>query len=220
MYANSNNYFAQLHIIETYPQLIGYDTEVYEYFRTQYVISTSTIHFYYSCLTLYRTHLCGLDLNLSYPQTGGTFPTVHLISGEDPEITSTAPNEDIFEHNNVVDGKTDVGSFVSEVSLQYAKRIAKGESLNHPEKRKKRDAHLSGRANGAIDPWYGCFIWQEMVDYAVNFTYPWTSGTSSLLLRSVHAKKKFLEYHLGSGEFDVSPVSALIHSTVNCCVEL
>ena len=35
----------------------------------------------------------------------------------------------------------------------------------------KRD--LSGRANGTIDPWYGCFIYDEMIDYALNYTYPW-----------------------------------------------
>ena len=35
----------------------------------------------------------------------------------------------------------------------------------------KRD--LIGRANGTIDPWYGCFIYDEMIDYALNYTYPW-----------------------------------------------
>lgn len=30
------DFFLKLTVIETYPQLIGYDTQVYEYFREQY----------------------------------------------------------------------------------------------------------------------------------------------------------------------------------------
>jgi len=41
----------------------------------------------------------------------------------------------------------------------------------------KRD--LTGRANGTIDPWYGCLLWDEMIDYAVNFTFPWTLSQPS-----------------------------------------
>ncbi|KAJ7668903.1 Alpha/Beta hydrolase protein [Mycena rosella] len=37
----------------------------------------------------------------------------------------------------------------------------------------KRD--LAGRPNGTIDPWYGCFISGELLDYASNFSFPWTS---------------------------------------------
>ena len=37
---------------------------------------------------------------------------------------------------------------------------------------KKRD--LSGRANGTIDPWYGCDLYDEMIDYALNFSLPWS----------------------------------------------
>jgi carboxypeptidase D len=35
----------------------------------------------------------------------------------------------------------------------------------------KRD--LTGRANGTIDPWYECDLYDEMIDYAVNFSLPW-----------------------------------------------
>ena len=41
----------------------------------------------------------------------------------------------------------------------------------------KRD--LSLRANGTIDPWYGCFLFDEMVDYALNYTWPWSEWTLS-----------------------------------------
>ena len=39
-------------------------------------------------------------------------------------------------------------------------------------KMEKRD--LSGRQNGTIDFFYGCFIWEEMMAYALNFSMPWS----------------------------------------------
>lgn len=32
---------------------------------------------------------------------------------------------------------------------------------------------LSGRTNGSIDEWYGCFSFNMLIDYATNFTSPW-----------------------------------------------
>jgi hypothetical protein len=31
--------YYQVSVLETYPQIIGFDTDVFDYFRTQYVIS-------------------------------------------------------------------------------------------------------------------------------------------------------------------------------------
>lgn len=39
----------------------------------------------------------------------------------------------------------------------------------------KRD--LSGRPNGTLDPWYACDLQDYVIEYAVNFTYPWSKGT-------------------------------------------
>ena len=36
----------------------------------------------------------------------------------------------------------------------------------------KRD--LSLRANGTVDPWYGCNLLDMLVEYAVNYTFPWS----------------------------------------------
>lgn len=37
----------------------------------------------------------------------------------------------------------------------------------------KRD--LTGRGNDTtIDPFYGCFIYDELLDYATNFSIPWS----------------------------------------------
>lgn len=37
----------------------------------------------------------------------------------------------------------------------------------------KRD--LTGRGNGTIDSWYGCFLLDELYDYMSNFTVPWSA---------------------------------------------
>ncbi len=57
-------------------------------------------------------------------------------------------------------------------------------------KQEKRD--LSGRANGTIDPWYGCFLGSEISDYATNFSKPWSEcfpppGSSLLRLISFYS---------------------------------
>lgn len=46
-------------------------------------------------------------------------------------------------------------------------------------KKEKRD--LSGRANGTIDTWYGCFLGDEMQDYALNFSLPWSEPFNKLI---------------------------------------
>ncbi len=52
--------------------------------------------------------------------------------------------------------------------LQLAKRADDGERAVA-----KRD--LSLRANGTIDSWYGCFIYDELLDYATNYSAPWSA---------------------------------------------
>lgn len=42
------------------------------------------------------------------------------------------------------------------------------------EKRILRKRDLTGRANGTIDPFYGCLLRGELEDYALNFSLPWS----------------------------------------------
>ena len=42
------------------------------------------------------------------------------------------------------------------------------------ERRQEWKRDLSGRANGTIDPFYGCFLLEEVMDYAQNFSFPWS----------------------------------------------
>ena len=56
-------------------------------------------------------------------------------------------------------------------ALDLTKRAELHERREEERQQWKRD--LSGRANGTIDPLYGCFLLDELIDYAVNFTFPW-----------------------------------------------
>lgn len=65
-------------------------------------------------------------------------------------------------------------------SPSLAKRVELHERREAERKQWKRD--LSGRANGTIDPSYGCFLLDELIDYAVNFTFPWCERPLAPLL--------------------------------------
>ncbi|KAF8144926.1 alpha/beta-hydrolase [Mycena galopus ATCC 62051] len=129
--------------IETYPQLIGYDPDVYNYFKTQ-------------------EHLCGYDLNFTYPQDGGHFPTL-----KDPSFGS------IFGPARKARGRLSLKTLAKQNGLyQASSDVSKRQLARRAEW--KRD--LAGRPNGTLDPFYGCFIYDELLDYASNFTFPWTLG--------------------------------------------
>lgn len=132
-----------------------------------------------------RSHLCGYDINLTYPQNGH-FPTLNPPFPEfDDKSTfaqrrkaskthlfKAALEQDIFERRSGI---------VRRHTPFEAERLAKREQW-------KRD--LSGRANGTIDPYYKCDIYDEMIDYALNFSLPWSecdtcSGLNNSLLTSL-----------------------------------
>ncbi|KAJ7769346.1 alpha/beta-hydrolase [Mycena metata] len=126
--------------IETYPQLIGYDPDVFNYFRTQ-------------------EHLCGYDLNFTYPQNGH-FPTLNDPSFGSPPDAQTLSLKTLAKQN---------------ARLSSVSQLDKRELMHLEERRNTWKRDLAGRPNGTLDPWYGCFIWSELMDYASNFSFPWTS---------------------------------------------
>ncbi|KAI0688707.1 alpha/beta-hydrolase [Cytidiella melzeri] len=159
-----------LNLIKTYPQIIDYDTEVYDYFADQ-------------------AHLCGLDINLTYPQTGGNFPSIELVVGanqqptqpsdDDPDDQGRGRGGSIISKREILQENSSNKGFLKEVAARYSQQKQRDVPMSSTLHKRtmlnnwKRD--LQGRANGSIDSWYGCFIWDEMIDYAVNFTYPWSS---------------------------------------------
>ncbi|KAJ7066374.1 alpha/beta-hydrolase [Mycena amicta] len=126
-----------LSVIETYPQLIGYDQEVYNYFKEQ-------------------EHLCGYDINLTYPQNG-VIPTVKFIDAADRDVP--------FLERSARKSLTKRGGLVAEINRRYAEL--------EPVERQKSKRDLSLRANGTLDPWYGCALLPEFIDYALNYSAPW-----------------------------------------------
>ncbi|KAJ7479829.1 alpha/beta-hydrolase [Mycena latifolia] len=129
-------------IIETYPQLISYDPDVFSYFKTQ-------------------EHLCGYDLNFTYPQNGH-FPTLRDPSfGSSTQLTGKARSlslNALAAHNGRL----------SQVSGSDKRELTRREEQRQAWKR-----DLAGRPNGSLDPFYGCFIYSELTDYAMNFSFPW-----------------------------------------------
>ncbi|GJE98044.1 serine carboxypeptidase-like protein [Phanerochaete sordida] len=136
-----------LTVIETYPQLIGYDPQVYEYFKEQ-------------------SHLCGFDLNLTYPQNGH-FPTLDPPfpdSGEGLDTRRRAHKTKVFQQALKQDALEKRTGLIRRSTPEDEVRLARRDQW-------KRD--LTGRANGTLDPWYLCDLYDEMIDYALNFSLPW-----------------------------------------------
>jgi carboxypeptidase D len=114
-------------------------------------------------------------LNLTYPQNGH-FPTLNLVRPTEHSALSQSllnPTEDRARtlHESV-------STRFSEVKGRdaFSKRSDFHERRQAEHQQWKRG--LSGRANGTIDPFYGCSLLDELIDYAVNFTFPWSKCLS------------------------------------------
>ncbi|GJJ10947.1 hypothetical protein Clacol_005176 [Clathrus columnatus] len=153
--------------IETYPQLINYDPEVYSYFREQ-------------------QHLCGYDINISYPQKGGPFPTLRppLLKAGDQTIniylTPKLRSHELFRHKKsaLQTMKDVVPDDHEEKKAQFHFEISQHQDNNDRAaalSEWKAQRGLPGRGNGVIDPYYECDLYAELVDWAVNFTEPWST---------------------------------------------
>ncbi|TCD69154.1 hypothetical protein EIP91_008631 [Steccherinum ochraceum] len=151
-----------IQVIETYPQLIGYDPQVYDYFKGQ-------------------AHLCGYDLNLTYPQTS-KFPTLNP-----PDIPGGSDSKTFM--TSKIKSKS---ALMEAAHARFAQHVSENQGLSKRELEEKRDLvaikrdewlmekrDLTGRGNDStIDPFYGCLIYEEMIDYALNFSIPWNLTTS------------------------------------------
>ncbi|KAI6101368.1 Alpha/Beta hydrolase protein [Pisolithus sp. B1] len=153
-----------VNVLETYPQIIGYDTDVLEYFREQ-------------------SALCGYDLTLEYPQSGH-FPTLTFEPGNDPALSSGASPSGRYKSRLTRQG------LLLDAQERFAVELAKRDRhLSKRERLRARDAwkrDLAGRANGTIDPWYGCDLYDEMLDYAINYTFPWSLSESTGGMFDIH----------------------------------
>ena len=116
-----------------------------------------------------RSRLCGYNFDLKYPETK-KYPLIVTPLGGYWDYMGFPKSQ--FRYSNLM------STFQSCLRTNLAKgRI-------HLDKRKRGLAHrewkrdLSTRPNGTIDPWYGCDLFDFVVDYALNFTYPWSNDTA------------------------------------------
>ena len=143
------------------------------------------------CFSSLRNHLCGYDLNLTYPQTGGYFPSFNL--------NFSSPGGAISRSSSAKSLKA-IASYITELEAPTNKKRSieprhvaiTREKQRRAWKKAKRD--LSGRANGTIDPWYGCFLGDEVQDYALNFSLPWSESHKSRWLWNIRLIMKYLWY--------------------------
>jgi carboxypeptidase D len=110
-----------------------------------------------------QTHLCGYDLNLTYPQQVGHFPSLdakHAVRSLRTVNTG---------RKSVVDIKKRLRHVVLHSTLR---------GTNHTRRSFGRRS-LEGRANGTLDPWYQCDLFNELWDYALNYTFPLSERATS-----------------------------------------
>ncbi|GJE98051.1 serine carboxypeptidase-like protein [Phanerochaete sordida] len=137
-----------LSVIETYPQLIGYDPEVYESFKEQ-------------------SRLCGFDLNLTYPQNG-TFPTLN------PPLPWSGNTLDMRRRvRDTMSFKQALRQEGAKRRTDIARRDAAKEAARFARRDQWKREYLNRRADGQLDPIYQCDLHDQMINYALTSALPW-----------------------------------------------
>ncbi|KAJ3981145.1 alpha/beta-hydrolase [Lentinula detonsa] len=129
-------------VVETYPQLIGYNTSFYDYVREQ-------------------NHLCGYDLNLTYPQIGGKFPSIEVKYGSIGDRVQGLSRRD----------------WIRNVNPNLPPENLKSPWARRARMQTRTQDNLSSfntTLTGEINEYYGCDIRDLMFEYALNYTYPWS----------------------------------------------
>lgn len=69
-------------------------------------------------------------------------------------------------------------ALVQDLAERSAGQTAKRSTALSEERLVNREQwkrNLSGRANGTIDPWYQCDLTDQVAEYALNFSLPWST---------------------------------------------
>ena len=133
-----------------------------------------------------------MDINLTWPQTGGKIPQISLDDTTGFPIGESATpgllNPSLQRSNGFISRGLSFKNVLQTVNAQEelakrstsrlaARRLREREMWVRDWVASKRD--LSGRANGTIDPYYGCFLLSELQDYALNYSLPWSAYIST-----------------------------------------
>jgi carboxypeptidase D len=112
-----------------------------------------------------RTQLCNLNVNLSFPQTEA-LPYIQVTNNGDPRRKSGGSSDNLSGHHH--------RSIQSEIAATFVERHSSRKRMFKSRSIERRS--LKERSNGTIDEWYGCDLYDAMVDYAVNYTFPWRTS--------------------------------------------
>ncbi|KAJ7348435.1 Alpha/Beta hydrolase protein, partial [Mycena albidolilacea] len=125
-----------LSIIETYPELINFDPDVFRYFQTQ-------------------THICGYDLNLTYPQHA---PLPALRDESLPPVQARRHHDE-----NLLSIKT----------LENARRHRLGKISSHVQGRQAENATGPSTLPPILGG--GCSLSGQLITYTLHFAFPWSA---------------------------------------------
>lgn len=106
--------------------------------------------------------LCGFNLTFSYPETRGHFPP--------------------FEFKGNGNGRLrvkQVSNKLKELVLLLAD--TEGDGYDHAKlalERRQGQMYPVPTLTGKIDRWYGCWLVEEVLDFAHNYTIPWRASIS------------------------------------------
>lgn len=120
----------------------------------------------FHALPCHRSHICGYDLNLTYPQNG------HF-----PSLANVPLNSEVMKERT---RKTALLRNLLKADAQLARRtllkrnvvssVDPDPVLTERKAQWKRD--LVERSSG-LDSTYECDLWDELLAYALEFSFPW-----------------------------------------------
>jgi carboxypeptidase D len=137
--------------MQTYPQLFGFDTNVYEYFVDQY-------------------NLCGYNLTLHYPAPSD-YPTLRATGALSPSSSQY--------HSKNVDAMARIKTLVSLYKIREEDAVD-GTVVVDGKKFAKRQADAPAPPplvpTGVINTHYQCWVMESLNDYATAYTVPWSES--------------------------------------------
>ena len=128
-----------------------------------------------------------MDINLTWPQTGGKIPQINLNDTTGfpvgQEATPGLLNPKLQRANGFVSrGMTfrnvlQIVNDQEELSKRSTGRLAARKMKERELWVREWVARKRGLSEtGQIDPYYGCFLLSELQDYALNYSLPWSAS--------------------------------------------
>lgn len=136
----------QVTVVQTYPQLLNYNATALNFYIQQCVpvfVAAET-----RTNSSSRSSLCGYNIDLTYPQSGGHFPPLE-------DRPPTAPGRML---ENLFAAKPAKQALLNTERLTWGQRKR---ALSMP---RSRALHAGADVDDTVDPWYGCLFNRTPVD--------------------------------------------------------